>query len=522
MDKERIIVFLSILVAGVIYILALTPQIGDAYDDGRYIMLAKSIAQGEGYTRLAAPGHPLESHFPPGWPLLLSAVWIVSPHFPENAMGFKVLSVFAALALAAGVYGWMRWQGENAFARVFVTLLTLFNPLVLGYATSAFSEMAYACFSVFALWRIERYSRLRTTTWRSAILPALLAVYAFYVRTIGITLILAAIVYLWFSRERSKTLSFSALSLAGTAPWFLYTTLIARDSSNYMHQLMLKSIEQPELGTTSWRDLGIRVVLNLRAYILGGLPGAVMPSQVPMTYVNLASGLRVGKPFPVSDVLLSVLILSSVVSLVIFRRALSDWYVAFYLGVALLWPWEPTRFVVPLIPLLYGYLFHETGLFGQALLKRFAKQTQHILRSLAIGSVAVFVLLNITHQAAFAWSVHQASLPPPAWRARYRLFAWVDNHVPEGSVLAAMNDSQIYLYTERSVVRELGSLDALFDSHVEYVVLLPYGGVIARGDLSRIRFTPIYRARPDAFRRVYQDTSANIEVLQVRRERLRP
>jgi hypothetical protein len=518
MRWERSIVLVSILVAGVIYTLALTPQIGDAYDDGHYVMLAQAIARGEGYNQIMTPGHSPEAHFPPGWPLLLSVVWIVDPHFPQNAEGFKLLSILCTLALAAGIYGWMKWREEHAVTRLLVTLLTLFNPLILGYATSAFSEMAYACFSIFALWWIEKYARSKGSPWRGAILPSLLVASAFYIRTIGFTLLLAAVVFLLLQRDRARLLPFSILSFAWIVPWVYYTALLTPDTSGYLHQFVLRSIEQPELGTISGLDLVARMALNLRALILAGLPGVVMPSQVPLTYVNLVDSLRVGKPLPGLDLVLSVLILGSVVSPVLFRRTVTDWYVAFYLGVAILWPWEPTRFVVPLIPLLYDYLFCEVNLFGPALLGLFTSRTRPIFRSVAIGSVVLFILLNVAHQGVFAWNIRQSPAPPPVWQARYQLFDWVKRHTGKRAVLAAVNDSQVYLYTGRPVIRDLGSVDALIGWNVGYVVLMPYGGMIVHGDLSRIRFAPAYRAWPEAFETVYKDVSANIEVLQVHRE----
>jgi hypothetical protein len=82
-------------------------------------------------------------------------------------------------------------------------------------------------------------------------------------------------------------------------------------------------------------------------------------------------------------------------------------------------------------------------------------------------------------------------------------------------VLAALDDYQVYLYTRRPVIRALGSADALAHYQVEYVILIPYGGVMVEGDLSRLRFEPLRRAHPDAFARVYADESAGIQIYRV-------
>ena len=44
-------------------------------DGGMYLTLAKSLAEGKGYRTICLPDEPIHSHFPFGWPLLLSLVY---------------------------------------------------------------------------------------------------------------------------------------------------------------------------------------------------------------------------------------------------------------------------------------------------------------------------------------------------------------------------------------------------------------------------------------------------------------
>jgi hypothetical protein len=506
----RIIFIVGLLVAAAIYLLALTPYVGDGYDDGRYVALAEAIAQGNGYSQTWVPGNPPEPQYPPGWPVLLSAVWFVAPSFPANIIGFKLVAVLCALAFGIVIYGWSRWRGRSESVSALIVLLTLFNPLVLGYATSALSEAAYTLVSIGALWAVEHYARQEQTTWRDAMVPALLAACVVFVRAFGLALIAAALVYLGL-RDRRKAILFCLLSIVLIAPWLVRGALLPADAGGYLQQFFLKSIEQPELGKIGIGDLIVRVVLNVRAYLLAGLPGALFPSQVPLTYVNLAEGLRLGAPIAGSDLVLACIVAAAVIGQMIFRRSLVDWYLIFYLALGLLWPWEPTRFVVPLIPLLWDDALFLAQVFVDALILPWRR----VLSTTGWAMVALFIIANAATQARYAWTTHQNLAPSPAWSARLRLFDWIERNTKETDVLAAMNDSQVYLYTRRSVIRDLGSADALRQYHVKYVVLIPYGGVMLEGDLSRLRFLPFYRAQPGAFARVYIDKLAGIEVYQV-------
>jgi hypothetical protein len=513
--RPELILLGALGIALPLYILAIDPYIGAGYDNAQYVVLAKALARGVGFSQIQIPGDLPEPKYPPGWPLLLAPVWLLAPDFPANAAWFKLVSVVFGLAFVAVTYAWMHWRGEGVSACLFIALLTLVHPRILGYATSAFSEMAYAFFSVVALWLIEAYEQTAQPRWRDAFFPALVAVGAMLLRTFGLALIAAGMVYLLFRRRWRHAAYFGALTAIGSAPWFARGILIADVSGSYLQHFFLKVMERPALGTIGWEDLVVRGVLNVRAYLLAGLPGALMPSQVPLTFVNLVEGQRVGAPFPGSDVLLAIIVGGGLVGQAVWRRAPVDWYVLCYLGLCLAWPWEPTRFVVPLIPMLYAYAFFEIGL----IIRAFRMPWRAWLRTGGIALLVVFIVLNLVTQARYTWMERQA--PISAERAaRARLFEWIIRATPPESVLATLPDGEVYLYTGRQAIRELGSAEKLLHYTVSYVVLIPYGGMMTGGDLSQEDFAPLYAAYHNAFVRVYVDEAANLEVFQVNQEAL--
>lgn len=182
MTRATFVTAFGLGVAATIYALALTPYIGDGYDDGHYIALAQALAQGKGFIQPQVPGNPPEAQYPPGWPLLLVPVWLIVPEFPANALGFKLAALLCAVAFGVLVFGWLDWRGESLRTSSLIVLLTMFNPLVFSYATSAFSEMAYGACSMLALWLVEKYTRDEPPTWRVALFASLAVAATFYIR----------------------------------------------------------------------------------------------------------------------------------------------------------------------------------------------------------------------------------------------------------------------------------------------------------------------------------------------------
>jgi hypothetical protein len=118
--SQRRIAWPAVVTAGValaLGVFAMNPlPIGVFHDDARYLLLARSIAEGTGYRFVFVPGSPAGTHFPPAFPLVLAALWKVAPAFPANVALFKLLNAvmlalaaFAAFVFARGRAGLVPW-----------------------------------------------------------------------------------------------------------------------------------------------------------------------------------------------------------------------------------------------------------------------------------------------------------------------------------------------------------------------------------------------------------------------------
>jgi len=81
-----------------VYWLRLDKVFGMMLDDAWYLVLAKSLATGQGYTLINSPTPSIVPIYPPAFPFLLSLLYRLSPQFPENLWLLKSLSVVAMLA----------------------------------------------------------------------------------------------------------------------------------------------------------------------------------------------------------------------------------------------------------------------------------------------------------------------------------------------------------------------------------------------------------------------------------------
>src|SRR5947208_2331750 len=88
----------ALAAAAAVAVIDLRP-VGILHDDAMYVILARSLATGQGFRYLNLPGAPPASHFPPGYPALLAVITWFTPSFPANIAAFKLMN---ALLLGVG------------------------------------------------------------------------------------------------------------------------------------------------------------------------------------------------------------------------------------------------------------------------------------------------------------------------------------------------------------------------------------------------------------------------------------
>ena len=113
------------VVVGLAYLPRLDDVCGLFSDDAWYVLLARALATGEGYTLTNLPTPGVAPVYPPGFPLLLSLVFRMAPGFPGNVVLLKAVSIVSMAAVAVLTIRYCcRDQGFSFPTAWFVALAT--------------------------------------------------------------------------------------------------------------------------------------------------------------------------------------------------------------------------------------------------------------------------------------------------------------------------------------------------------------------------------------------------------------
>jgi hypothetical protein len=186
---------------------------GDYHDDAILMVSAKALATGKGYRLLHLPNTPVATKYPVLYPLLLSAVWRWNPNFPANLTpALAIQMVFGWLAIVA-CYFLARHYGLGRVAATLIATYCAFHVTFILHAIKVLTDSLAMALTLWAAILADRALESGGSN-RAMVLAGVLAMAATLARTIGVTLVLAAITVAIF-RKRYRL---AGLFVAVTAP----------------------------------------------------------------------------------------------------------------------------------------------------------------------------------------------------------------------------------------------------------------------------------------------------------------
>jgi hypothetical protein len=461
-----------------VYLLRLDRSAGLYTDDAFFIVLAKALAQGDGF-KLISSTTPIQPAFPPGFPMLLAPLVWLSPSFPDNVLLLKSVSIAAMLAAGALTYLYLvRYRQTSTALAAIVAVLTVLLPAFVFLATS--TVMADVSFTLAQLGVVLAIEHLvaappgRDTT-RSVAAAAAITVATLLLRAAGVAAITAAAVYVASRRGLRLAALFAVLTGAGYAPWLIYSAAHLPSSQErvghggswtyrYSELLRMRHGGEPSMGFVTVRELPARVGFNL-TNIFGLDLGAVMlpavyrgPGESGQEAFNLSgeTGFRAGSMGGGAEIRWVASLLTAVAVIGFFAAALRRLTVAEYMVVATIAmvafvPARTYRYLLPLAPFILFYFLNGI----QAIETRFKPGPVSGSLTPAVRIVAACMALLFVGEHV-QYIARRYVGPIPLWLVDYRettlVTDWVKQNTLPDEIIATTNPGLVYLATGRKTV----------------------------------------------------------------------
>jgi hypothetical protein len=431
--------FLAGLAGCLAVVLAIGPwPVGVFQDDGLYVILAKSLATGEGYRFLNLPGAPNATHYPPGYPAFLAVLWKLYPDFPGNVTLFKFANA-ALIGLATALvcrFAMTRMALGSGAALAAAILFTACTPVLL-LSVMVMSEPLFLAVLLASLLLAERAAD--TPTVRNVVVAAMAGALLAHVRTLGLLVIPALAIVLLMRRQWRAASVAVATGAAAMGPWQLWVRNHAHEvpalfSGKYGDYFGWWSEAVRADGTGFLWGTAMHNVRALAAYGLEATASGGFPTVVRYGAVAALAALLIGGLFRLAT-----------------RAPVTASFVAAYLGVVLVWPFSPPRFLFGIWPLIgMACVMSAQWVAGGArgaptAPRRLSRMVGALPAALLLAGYLTYNWLAVTGSA---WDQLQKGV---ADRAQ-PLAEWTVRHAPADAVLATDDDALMYLYTGRHAI----------------------------------------------------------------------
>lgn len=459
------------------YLLRIDRVIGLMVDDGWYVVLAKSLATGQGYQLINSPSQGILPVYPPLFPFLLSIAYRIWPVFPENIYILKSVSITAMMISGWLVY--LHFVRDRAVNRVFglaLGLATATSPAFVFLATSTvMSECTYLCLQLAAMVVIDRVRtvgepgswRFWTTMgqkrywrgWQYTLGAAALASGSFLTRSIGIVVIGAIGIYLIKSRLFSLAAVFTLGVIIFAGPWILYqqTHLPTAEQRIEQNSYIIQGYgsQMSDIGLEEGVKIGHfeRVFFNLSFFVEHHTGALVLYPWFRAAEPAIGQGRT-----PVKALVSLVLLLITMIGMIqAWRARVTSGDLVFMLtvGLSIIWIYFSFRLFIPLAP----WIFYYFGLGVRVVARSFRFSRQRAVEldwGWAAGAVWLIVAINSFGNLDYILQHHGLAGDRPVWVRNFEeneeTVRWVDQNLPKDAVLTSSNPSLLYLYTGRKTV----------------------------------------------------------------------
>jgi hypothetical protein len=349
-------------------LLTFEPRPHTGGDNAAYVTLGRSLLEFGTYTELWDPLLTPHTKYPPVFPAIL-AIAMGAGLEPWVQLKFVVMAL-SATAVAFG-FLWMRARGRPVLGLCAALVIAL-APGVLREGRWLLSDVPFWTFTMIGLWAFERVRG--DGDWGRFAIGAVAVLLAYFTRSAGLPLALAAFGWLAWRRHWRQLAALGLLVGVPAALWWLRGRALG--PSGYVSEFWLVDPYVPALGRIGAGDMIVRILENGGRYLGTHLP--VLLGGDITTPLLLVSGLTF------------LLALVGWVARIRQRARVAELFLLLYMGLIFIWPsmWAGERFLLPVLALLLFYA--GEGLLR--LVRRLAPGATLAAGTLAVATVVLLAM----------------------------------------------------------------------------------------------------------------------------------
>lgn len=259
-------------------------------DNFNYYIYATSLAEGQGYCDLSKPSLAPTNNFPPGYPIIMAPLRMVT----DSIVAQKVLNeILLILGILLAYLTLLRLGLRRSFAFALAGA-GLFCPRVFHFSTMMMSESAFFMTSMLVMYALaaspqfstkecgnssasmgERFVTPLRNKWFWVMILTLVLNY--HIRTQGLALVAGVFCFLLLTRRWYSLVASAVVFVIGCLPWMIRNNIQGLNGNRYVDAMMTVNPWRPEEGTLTLGDFVSRFFETLKMLVFQAIPNSIPP-----------------------------------------------------------------------------------------------------------------------------------------------------------------------------------------------------------------------------------------------------
>jgi hypothetical protein len=420
--------------------------LGLFHDDGVYAVVAKSLSDGSGYRIISLPTAPDQTKYPFLYSYILSWLWTLNPKFPNNIGLLKAANgAFLSVIFVLSYLFYRRHVQKEELEGLLFAALVCINPAVFSFTDFAVSDILFLLVVLSALVIFDVSEQCTSR-------PITVTFLAFTValgclnRSAAVPLAVAGAVHFAWTKRYRDLMQYVCIVFLAIAPWWLWVRAHSNQTTSSLLNYYVSYSSEPPALVIMWFDPfgALNIAWGNLRYMVESLDMIFQSRIIP------------GLLLPVGVILLLGLWRYFNDQSVFFRS-----YIILYLALVVAWPFHPERYLIPLVPGIYFFLFRGiqsaevqlnnlmTSETRKKILCHLVRVTFALVLVLQVGWIVNY-FLNKDVATTRAWFGKRL---PTSWQGFSETFEWIRNNTDESAILATPYDPMYYLYTGRQAIQ---------------------------------------------------------------------
>jgi len=395
-------------------------------DNIHFFSTGKAIAEGKGYTNTMFLNETPQTGFPPGYPLFIAGLQKIQPNDILFVKRMNGMLLWLSLLL---LFGLIKRICNNTLVAFCTTFFVAIQANILSFATMMMSEMLFIFVSLsaihLALYLNEKLFQ-KKGRWKSILLLILFLLtvaYVYFIRSIGISLILALagwfgllaifslFKYLRIKRSAEEN-SFDTTELQNSRRWmiqqFAICLLIAASFITAQQLWNVRQVKAGQIESTykkdfykklngqkmeTWTDWETRLKINISCNI-----ARYVPATLFLTDYKINTGSTNDTKITSTEWVRGILAFLVMIAGLLFLKKKAFWLIFFYMGiymvVVILYPeqYQGARYLIPVIPFFLFLFFNGVANITRLLCQLLPQKPNALIPQIIALGVCAFLM----------------------------------------------------------------------------------------------------------------------------------